>query len=284
MDTHDPRISRLLRWLTGLEVLVLVVSGGGLFLLPAVLGPLWPWALTPFNTRFLGAVYLASMVSAAALAYIGRWSGARLVVPMIFAFTALVLGVSMIYRDRFSQNDLSTIAWFALYIIIPVNALYHLWLYRKLSPVADGQLLPSVIVLLRIQALGLGAYGILLLVVPGMFGGFWPWPVDDFHVRIYSVAFITPALGAWLLLRSASVLELRTLGLTQIVGGGLPLAGLVIVDAAVRRVDWSATGTWLWIGLFGGICLMGGLLLWQGWTAAQRNTRINETTDTHPQL
>lgn len=262
MNVHNLEITRLLRWVTAMEVLVLIVSGGGLFLLPAELDSLWPWELAPFNTRFLGAVYLASLVSAAALTYVGRWSPARLVVPMILVFTTIVLGVSILYYDRFTENTLSTAAWFALYIAIPINALYHLWLYRKWPPVAGVQLPAFMIVLLGVQAFGLGLYGILLLVVPETFSQFWPWPLDDFHGRMYSVAFITPALGAWLLLRSTSMPELRTLGLTQIVGV-LPVIGLLIVDSEVQRVNWSAVGTWLWIGLFGVIGLMGVLLLWQ---------------------
>lgn len=262
MNVHNPEITRLLRWVTAMEVLVLIVSGGGLFLLPAELDSLWPWELAPFNTRFLGAVYLASLVSAAALAYVGRWSPARLVVPMILVFTTIVLGVSFLYSDRFTENTLSTAAWFALYIAIPINALYHLWLYREWPRVAEVRLSAFMTILLGVQAFGLGLYGILLLVAPETFSQFWPWPLDDFHGRMYSVAFITPALGAWLLLRSVSVPELRTLGLTQIVGV-LPVIGLLIVDSEVRRVNWSAVGTWLWIGLFGVIGLMGALLLWQ---------------------
>lgn len=279
MDTLNLRITPLLRWLTAIEVLVLVVSGGGLFFLPAVLGPLWPWALAPFSTRFLGAVYLASLVSAAALACIGRWSVARLVVPMIFTFTAIVLSVSIIYFGRFTQNPLSTIGWFALYVAIPINALYHLWLYRKLSPVAEVHVPPFMMALLGIQALGLGVYGVLLLVAPETSSAFWPWALDDFHARMYSVAFITPALGAWLLLRSASVPELRTLGLTQVTGV-LPIIGLWIVDSAVQRVDWNAFGTWLWIGLFVGIGGMGGLLLWQGGIAARRTVQLKVNKNT----
>ena len=262
MDTHNPRITRLLRWLTSLEVMVLIGAGGGLFFLPAALGPLWPWELTPFNARFLGAVYLASLVSAAALAYAGRWSPARLVVPMIFVFTAVVLVISVIYISRFTQNPASIVGWFALYIIIPANALYHLWLYRDKPPVGSVQLPGFMTGLLGAQALGAGLYGLLLLIVPETAGAFWPWPLDEFHARMYSVAFFTPALGAWLLLRSASVLELRTMGLTQ-VAGILPLVALLVVDAEVQRVNWSEAGTWAWMALWVGIFLIGGLLLWQ---------------------
>src|SRR5689334_1775020 len=92
----NPPINRLLRAVTAVEALVLLVAGGGLFLLPAVLRPLWPWTLPPFNAAYLGAVYLASLTAAALVVWSGRWSPARVVVPMILLFTAAVLAVSLV--------------------------------------------------------------------------------------------------------------------------------------------------------------------------------------------
>ena len=109
----------------------------------------------------------------------------------------------------------------------------------------------------------LGLYGIGLLVAPDSLSSFWPWQIDDFHGRMYSVLYITPALGALLLFGAAASIELLTMGLTQIVGGGASIFGLVIIDNQVNKIDWSAFGTWLWIGLFAIILLTGIGLVWQ---------------------
>jgi hypothetical protein len=45
-------------------------------------------------------------------------------------------------------------------------------------------------------ALVLGGYGIALLAIPEDATGFWPWPVDAFHARIYAA----PVLGGLALL------------------------------------------------------------------------------------
>jgi hypothetical protein len=107
------------------------------------------------------------------------------------------------------------------------------------------------------QAAVFGLYAIGLLAVPGRASAFWPWPVDDFHARLYSVAFLTPALGALLLARAAAWDEVLTLGLTQVVGGLLSILGLVIIHAGGSPVDWAAPGTWLWIGMFAVLELAG---------------------------
>lgn len=109
----------------------------------------------------------------------------------------------------------------------------------------------------------MGLYGFGLLIAPDSFSSFWTWLIDDFHGRMYSVLYIILALGALLLIGAASSIELLAAGLTQAVGGIIPIIGLVIIDNQVDKVDWSAVGTWLWIGTFAIIPLTGAGLVWQ---------------------
>jgi hypothetical protein len=67
---------------------------------------------------------------------------------------------------------------------------------------------------------------------------------------MYSVEFFAPAIASLMLWRAAAREELLVLGWTQVLGSIFAVAGLVIVDAAQQRVDWSQSGTWLWIGIF----------------------------------
>ena len=103
----------------------------------------------------------------------------------------------------------------------------------------------------------LGLYGVGLLLFPLTFGGFWPWPIDAFHAQVYSAIFLAGAGGTYLLWRSAPREELLVLGLAQFLVGLLAILGLVITDAAVNRIDWTATGTLCWLALFGGIGISG---------------------------
>jgi hypothetical protein len=258
----NPKITPLLVAVTAVEALVLYGTGIGLLFFTAVVSPLWPWALTPFNELLLGTVYSASLVATVALVIVRRWAPARVVVPMIFIFTSIVLVVCLIYIDRFDFSYWGTWVWFFLYITIPANALFHIWLYRNLNAF-NPQPLPYLWrVACLVPTLLLGLYGLALLITPATFSGFWPWPIDEFHGRMYSVIYITPATGAALLLGAAASIELLTLGLTQVVGGIVPIVGLIIIDNKVNKVDWSAFGTWLWLGSFAVILLTGIGLVW----------------------
>jgi hypothetical protein len=259
----NPKISKLLITITAVECLVLLVAGVGILIFPSIIRPLWPWELSPFNGLLLGSIYSASLVTTAIVVYAERWAPARVATPMILIFTAIILFVCLIYIDRFDFYYWGTWLWFFLYTIIPVNAAYHIWLYRNLKPVdpfplptlwRGAFLLPTIL---------LGLYGVGLLIAPDSFSSFWPWPIDDFHGRMYSVLYITPALGALLLFSAAASIELLAMGLTQIVGGGASILGLVIIDNQVNKIDWSAFGTWLWIGSFAIILLTGVGLVWQ---------------------
>ena len=182
---------------------------------------------------------------------------------MILIFTTIILLVCIIYNDRFDFSHWETWFWFIIYIIIPANAAYYVWQCRNLKPVNPFPLPTLWRGVFLIPTILLGLYGIGLLIAPESFSSFWPWPIDDFHGRMYSVLYITPALGALLLFGAAASIELLAAGLTQAVGGIIPILGLVIIDNQVDKIDWSAVGTWVWIGSFAIILLTGIGLVWQ---------------------
>jgi hypothetical protein len=252
----NPRVTTLLLAVTGIETLVLFGAGVGLVVQPAVIGSIWPWPLTPFNAAFLGAVYSASLVSAAALTVIGRWSPARIVVPMILVFTAIVLFVSLANLDRFSPGW-PVWLWFFLYLALPINAAWHVWLYRGLPPADPGLPTPGFRAVLLIASGIFGLYGLALLIAPEAVGNLWPWPIDAFHGRLYSVTFLTPAIGLYVLSRAASWAELWTMGLTLLALGLLAVFGLAVTDVRTDRIDWAGPSTWSYVVPFGLVVALG---------------------------
>jgi hypothetical protein len=240
-----------------------------LFFVPDFARAEWPWALTPFNTRFLGAVYFSAFVAVAIMAYKGRWSPARPVLGSIFAFTVVVLGVTFLYLPLFDFQKWGTWLWMALYIILPLNAGIHLWLYRK-QPPSEAIPVPPV---WRTAVLGvaavLGLYGLGLLVAPAAFSAFWPWPLDSFHGQLYSATFISGAVGLFTVARLASRTEFIAAGLTQALLGAFALIGLFVVDSVVHRVNASQPGTWLWIAIFAALLAFGTAMILAGFKARQ---------------
>lgn len=262
-SANNAPISGLLRTVTAIEAIVLLISGAGLFFLPGLMQQYWPWSLAPFNTRFLGAVYLGALVAVVLLVVVGRQSPARVVVPMIFVFTLIVLLISLAYLARFDGPRPVVALWFVLYAGLPANSAYHLWRTRGFSPADPWSLPVSWRVVLLAEAVIFGLYGLGLLAAPDVFSSFWPWTIDAFHGRMYSVAFITPAVGAAVLVQRAAQPDLPALGLPQAVLGALAILGLVIVDQSAGRVSWSAAGTWLWLGTFTVLVAIGLALGWQ---------------------
>lgn len=259
---ENPPITPLLRGFSFVEVLVLVAAGGGLFFLPDLAVAQWPWVIPPFNARFVGAVYLSSMV-AVGMMLLGRWAPARLILPMLFTFTAMVLGMTLLKLDNFLYDRWATWGWFILYIALPVNAAYHLWLYRDLPP-ADPAPVPTPWRYFLIgMGIVLGIYGLAQFFAPQAVSAFWPWKIDAFHGQMYSANLVTGAVGAFVLSRAAAPIEYFALGITYSVLGFFSILGLVVVDASVHKVNWAAPGTWLWVAAFTIFLVAGLAMMWQ---------------------
>ena len=57
-DRTQPLVTWL-RLLLGMQSLILVPLGAALFVAPTLMGPLWPWTLTPLTARAIGAWLIA---------------------------------------------------------------------------------------------------------------------------------------------------------------------------------------------------------------------------------
>jgi hypothetical protein len=258
-----PLSTPLLRAFTLVEVAVLMAAGFALLVLPDLAHDQWPWAPAPFNTAFLGAIYSASLVPVSAMLS-GRRAPLRVVLPMLAVFTAIVLVVSLFYLEQFQLDRWSNWVWFPLYVLLPFNAAYHMWLHRNLTPADRNPTPPAWRRYLLGVALAMGGYGLGLLIAPEPLTAFWPWAIDAFHGRMYSAVLIAGAVGAFTMWRAATRTELAAVGLTHASFGLLSVVGLLIVDATERRVGWSRPGTWLWVGALATGCVGGVLMAWGG--------------------
>ncbi len=263
-STDNFVITPFLRLFTIIESLVLIGAGGGLFFLPTLTSEQWPWALAPFNTRFLGAIYLSAMLSVAGMVWVGRWSPTRTVLRTIFAFTFVVLSVSVFYHNQFDFGRWGAWLWFGLYISLPTSAGYHLWIYRHMKTDHLPPIAPSWSLFLTIQSISLLIYGGGLLGAPHEFSQIFPWPLDAFHSRLYSAAFIAGGIDLWSIRRMGTRFEFLAAGATAGSLGLFAIWGLIIVDAHAKRIDWSASNTWLWLSIFSALSITGILLGWFG--------------------
>jgi hypothetical protein len=259
----NPALPSLFRTVTTVEGFVLAIAGFYPFFFPhRALGD-WPWLSGPFNMRFIGAVYLTSLVAVIVVLAVPRWAPGRVALPMLVVFTNLVLLLSLIYIGRFEFDRGGTWAWFVLYVVIPVSATYYWLRFRRLPPADPTPVPPAWRSYLLAAAVVLGLYGLGLLIAPNGLTDFWPWPIDDLHGRLYSAIFITLAVAALEVSRVAAPVELLLVGLTQFTLGFFSILGLVLADVSENTVQWSALGTWVWVGGFAVLLVAGAALVAQ---------------------
>lgn len=250
----NPLVSPFLRLVLAVECSVVFVAGALLFFLPGLASNLWAWMIPPFNSRFVGAVYLAAYIPLLLFWLIPRGKPGWLTLWMILTFTTLIMITMFIHWDVFEWTRLSTFIFWALYIFLPINS--AIFLVRSgdagAAPRYDGSAFLRIVLL--IFALLGGAYGLGLLIAPKPLTQFWPWEVDAFHARMYAAAFATPAVAAWILsFRQALAAEYLSLGLNLIAGGFLPVLGTLwtnIQAPAERHINFSSVGTWIFFVFF----------------------------------
>ena len=264
--SSDPRqdlsLPPILAAIAVISLLLTLTVGGALFFFPETIQARWVWPLKPYNTRFLGAIYLTAAVGFTSLLAGRRSALARLVVPMLFVFTTNALMVSCLQLQQFNPARRATDIWFWLYILDCAGGAYYLGYYRH-RPFAGLRRLPKLWTgILGVQAGLLGAYGLSLLLFPVAAGSGWLWPLDVFHSQLYSSLLLAGAVGSALLARRATAAELRALGAIQLTFSVLVILGVWIVDKEVQLIDWSRFGNWTWMGAIALLGIVGMGSLW----------------------
>jgi hypothetical protein len=262
-EDSNPALPSLFRAVTTVEAFVLAIAGFYPFFFPHNALGKWAWISGPFNLRFIGAVYLTSLVAVLVVLAVPRWAPGRVALPMLVVFTNLILLLSLIYIGRFEFDRGGTWAWFLLYVAIPVSATYYWLRFRRLPPADPTPVPPAWRSYFLAAAFVLGLYGIGLLIGPRTLTDFWPWPIDAFHGRLYSAIFLTLAVAGLTVSQVAAPIELILVGLTQFTLGFFSILGLVLADVSENTVEWSALGTWVWIGGLAVLVVAGAALVAQ---------------------
>ncbi|MEL6333856.1 MAG: hypothetical protein AAFQ76_14845 [Cyanobacteria bacterium J06626_26] len=262
-QNQTPQLPVLFLTLVLASIVLLTLVGGGLFFFPDFFGSLWVWPLTPFGLRFLGAIYLTALVALVSLVLAERAALIRLIVPMIWVFTTVVLLVSCLHLEQFVASRRATDIWFWLYFVDCVGASYYLGYFRQQSVAGLRRLPRAWSVGLGMQAGLLGVYGLGLLIFPETTGSSWSWPLDTFNARVYSAIFLTGAVGSALLSQRAKAIECRALGVVQTTFSVLVLVGVWVVDSVSNKIDWSLGSNLVWLTMMALFGIVGLGLIYQ---------------------
>jgi hypothetical protein len=181
-------------------VLVLL-AGFQLYVLTGRTGTYFAWTIAnPLAAAFLGAGYWAS-VSIEALSGRQRlWANARIAVPAVFVFTVLTLAATLMHLGQFhlgaryaTGTRIVTVAWFAIYILVPLLMLIVLAVQARApgtDPPRSAGLPAWIYAVLAVQAVVLLGLGVTLFAVPAHAAPLWPWTLTP---------LVAQATGAWLI-------------------------------------------------------------------------------------
>lgn len=268
LATANPAISQSVRVLA-LIVFVFLCFGSTLLVAPWIAVPRWAWTIPPFNARFLGAIYFSEGVAVLILLLCNRWSPARVGLLAAAAFTTVVSVATLFHVDQFVSTR-RMVLWFVLYVgyvALPIIALCIYWRLPRVPPL----LVPAGWRWLFAALGGLMiVYAIGLFLFPATASAFWPWPIDAMHGRIYSGVFLGPGVALCMIARDGAREEYWITGSFAAAFGLSALVGLVAADMATHRVNWSALGTWVWIGYFAIYTALGASILWRAFAGRPR--------------
>jgi hypothetical protein len=195
------------------------------------------------------------------------------VLALAFTFTAIISAVTVLHAGEFSYTRRAVQLWHIVYFAPVPLAGWWLWRYRRESRPGLQDTPHGLSSMLKAEATLLIGYAVLLLAAPRFATGFWPWPVDELHGRMYASVFAVLGQGAYLLCRRAAPAELVGQGLGQIMFGLLSVSGLLIVDGHFHWIDWSLPLNWLWPLAAAAIGMAGAVILAVGSRSARWNRK-----------
>ena len=191
-----------------------------------------PLRITPLNTRFVAALYVAGGIGVLLAALSRRRSDARLFVVGFGAATSLILLLTVLHWSDFMADPLPhRPVWIFDYIVDPVLAVV-LVVFAGLAPPVPGarhRLTP------------------LLLFAPDVGAAYWPWALPPVLGQVYAAFFLTFSVGAALAARETSARAIRDFLYASL---GLTLLALLASALHLDRFK-AAPVTAIWFAAFG---------------------------------
>lgn len=209
-----------------------------------------PWEASPLNARFTAALYAMGAISALLCMLAGRYAEVRISLIEIGLVTGGLLLITIPHFGEFTPANFPY-RWTIFYTIDPLVSGLILWRLRGRDPAPAGRS-PMAALFTTYMAL-LGVAGLILLALPAVAGNLWPWMLPPILAQVYSIFFLTFAVGGFLAAR-----EPRWAGVRVYVQANLGML-LIIITVSLLHFGRFKPGlpTWSWFAL----CLAGVIVL-----------------------
>lgn len=240
-----------------LFVLAQALLVGSALIQPALITVVLPWDASPLNARFIAALYLMGAISALLCMLAARYAEVRISLIEIGFVTGVLLLITVPHFTEFTSRNFPY-RWVIFYTIDPLVSALIWWRLRGSDPQQAGK--NSFAPLFLTYALVLGVAGVILLGLPALAASLWPWALPPILGQVYSVFFLTFALGGLLAAREPSWAGVRVYVLANL--GML----LLIIGVSWWHAERFKPGpaTWGWYVLcLAGVVGFGMALLWR---------------------
>jgi hypothetical protein len=264
-----PTIPGMRRLLYVNSALVLVI-GIPLYLLSDQTDTFFAWTIhPPLTAAALGAGYWASFVLELLSARERLWARTRVAVPAVLLFSTLTLAITLVHADRFHFHSpplvtrAGTWGWLVVYVSVPIAMSWLLVAQLRRARPDPARVAPLAAwarIVLAVQAAVMLAVGVVMLLVPTVVLGAWPWALTPLTCR---------AIGAWAVgigtIAAHAAWEndwwrLRPMMLSYTMLGVLQLTAVLRYPA---DLDWSRAAAELYVGFLATILLLGGYGWWK---------------------
>jgi hypothetical protein len=231
-----------------LLVLIQAITIGRSLIWPELIAANLPWPASPLNARFIAVLYWMGGISALLSMLAPRYAAVRISLIEIGVVTGVLLLLTLPHLGEFTAATFPY-RWMILYTIDPLAVGLVLWLVRGRDPAPAGR--NQYAWLFSVYAAVLTIAGITLLVAPAFAAQLWPWALPAILGQVYSIFFLTFALGGLL-----AAAEPRWEGVWVYIAANLVMLVLILAVSAYHIDRFKAgPAAWVWFGL----CLAGAL-------------------------
>jgi len=240
-----------------LLVVIQAFTIGRSLIWPELIGQNLPWPASPLNARFVATLYWMGAISALLSIVARRYAEVRISLIEIGVITGGLLLLTLPHLGEFTPETFPY-RWLILYTIDPLLVGLIVWWMRKREPMPAAR--NPLARLLNGYAAALALIGAILLVAPALAAQLWPWALPPILSQVYSIFFLTFALGGWLAAR-----EPEWQGIWIYVAANL-LMLILIVAVSLIHADRFKAGPQpvIWYSLcLAGVVALTGALLWR---------------------
>ena len=217
----------------------------------ALVEPTWitavlPWDASPLNARFIAALYLMGAISAFLCMISRQYVEVRVSLIEIGFVTGTLLLITIPHFAEFTPANFPY-RWVIFYTIDPLAVILILWLMRGKDKVPTGR--NKFLSVFVGYAMILSVAAFMLFMLPQLAGNLWPWALPPILGQVYSVYFLTFAIGAIL-----SAREPRWMGVWVYLAANLGMFGLIIGVSILHSSRFKpGLPTWVWYAIWLGV-------------------------------